>query len=549
MKGTFLSKHGLSIALLVSLGVHLGIGMSVSYSEPPPLDFEFAMPMEVEFGTASAMEFAVEAGPADVVEPEPAQPEPEPAPAEVPIEPIVEEAEAEVEEAEAEVEPDPEEEETEETEEPEDLSDEGEEESDENENEEDSDDEGDEGENQQTSSRIPPGAQIALRLDMDQVRQSRMAGQVRRVLESIPDWHLILDGSGVDPMTDLDRLMIATPNLQRERLVMAGRHTRANSGESDYIRQVASRMAENNDAETSWREENGVEVIDWPNRDAQERVLARVGPSHFTITRPEDLVRVLALTEARAQRGADDGPSGEGADALLSMELAEAVSLEIEGIERFVTRVAEGVDRSVLPSRIRLGGWDDGSGIQVEVTAYFPDEATAERAREYWNQQLAARIDSVPAMMRGMVGNIEMVVEGSNLQLSYHASYLIASLGFGQAIGRIRSHAEARGYRTDGSRLDEEPRGTTGFGPAETAEPDEEEPGATEDATEDETEEVDELTDPSSLRLDLPSLGGPSLSPGLGGPSLRLGGSLGETGSNGGGANEGEGTEGEDGVE
>ena len=67
-------------------------------------------------------------------------------------------------------------------------------------------------------SRIPPGAQLALRVDMKRVRASPLAPDVTRFLQGVPDWQLLLAGSGIDPVADLDRLLVATPNLQRSKL-------------------------------------------------------------------------------------------------------------------------------------------------------------------------------------------------------------------------------------------------------------------------------------------------------------------------------------------
>jgi hypothetical protein len=73
-------------------------------------------------------------------------------------------------------------------------------------------------------SALPPGAQIAVRVDMQRIRASPIAEDVRGLLAAIPDWKALLDGSGIDPVDDIDRLLLATPNLQRSRVVIAGRY-------------------------------------------------------------------------------------------------------------------------------------------------------------------------------------------------------------------------------------------------------------------------------------------------------------------------------------
>ena len=50
---------------------------------------------------------------------------------------------------------------------------------------------------------MPPGAQLALRIDMKRVRESPLGPDVTRFLHGVPDWQLILAGSGIDPVADL----------------------------------------------------------------------------------------------------------------------------------------------------------------------------------------------------------------------------------------------------------------------------------------------------------------------------------------------------------
>ncbi|MDH3202942.1 MAG: MSCRAMM family adhesin SdrC, partial [Myxococcales bacterium] len=45
-------------------------------------------------------------------------------------------------------------------------------------------------------SRIPPGAQLALRIDMKRIRESPLGQDVTRFLSGVPDWQLLLAGSG-----------------------------------------------------------------------------------------------------------------------------------------------------------------------------------------------------------------------------------------------------------------------------------------------------------------------------------------------------------------
>ncbi|MDB4977566.1 MAG: hypothetical protein JWN48_5907 [Myxococcaceae bacterium] len=227
-----------------------------------------------------------------------------------------------------------------------------------------------------SAARLPPGAQIALRVDMTRIRKSPVAGDVRSLLSAIPDWKALLEGSGIDPIEQIDRLLIATPNLQREKIVLAGRYF----GGEQVVRDAVARLGAAKGEAVPWHSEGNVQVAPWANQDATPRVIALVGPQHFAISRAEDLPRVLAIASVRAQRGRKTrAPREQPADALLSMEDDEGLSLEIEGATQFVRRGRRGV-----PDRLRLSIIETPN-LRAEVRGVFSyaDEALAADGLSY----------------------------------------------------------------------------------------------------------------------------------------------------------------------
>ncbi|NND30718.1 MAG: hypothetical protein HKN97_19195, partial [Myxococcales bacterium] len=229
-------------------------------------------------------------------------------------------------------------------------------------------------------SRIPPGAQLALRVDLRRVRESPLGPDVTAFLRGVPDWQLLLDGSGIDPVADLDRLLVATPNLQRSKLVLAGRHRR---GEG-FARKSVKRLARSRGRSSRWQRRFGIPTAAWHNLDQTPRTIALLSSKHFSITRRQDLERVLAMANARALRDANSEGLVEasGPDALLSMGPEEAVSLEIEGVHRFVI----GSVRH-LPIRLRLAVRETGADeATVSVLATYESEVLARDAAAYWKK-------------------------------------------------------------------------------------------------------------------------------------------------------------------
>ncbi len=243
---------------------------------------------------------------------------------------------------------------------------------------------------------LPAGSQIALRLDVARVRRSALSEDVRSLLAAMPDWQALLAGSEIDPLSDLDRVLVATPNLQRSRLIVAGRTT----GGSDEIRAAAERLAAAAGESITWEEQHGVPVARWYNRDDTERVIALIGPRHFLICRPEDVPRVLAVANERAATGDDEdgseddeGGSVHPADALLSMHDGEGLSLEIEGARNFA-RARGRRTRSPLemvPTAIRLALSElPGDRVAARSRWTYESDEQASAAAAYWDSMRVA---------------------------------------------------------------------------------------------------------------------------------------------------------------
>jgi len=238
----------------------------------------------------------------------------------------------------------------------------------------------------------PPGAQIALRLDMERVRASPLAAEVSRLLNVVPDWNLILEGSGIDPVADLNRLFVASPNLMRSRLVVAGQY----KGGQEIAQKAVANLAATQGREANWRSEHGIAVAPWLNRDETERIIALVGPKMFAITRPNDLSRVLAVAKGLADRLAQrkEKKSKDIASALLAMEAGETLSLSVEGARQFVRGRTKGV-----PSRISVSVKEkQEKEILVNAEGLYDSAEQAKEAKAYW-EQIRKRIASHPLVL------------------------------------------------------------------------------------------------------------------------------------------------------
>jgi len=196
---------------------------------------------------------------------------------------------------------------------------------------------------------------------------------------AIPDWRMLTDGSGLEPLRDLERLYLASPDLQRESVVIAGQYV----GGEDVPRHAVESLAQARGVAATFRKQSNVQVAPWANADETQRVLALIAPHQFAITRPEDLPRVLEVARALAVRAKKEHLSDvDLGDALLGLADDEMLALSVEGAEQFVRGNLAGVP-SRLEISVRRG--DEGT-LNVTTSGEFADAAAAKHARDYWER-------------------------------------------------------------------------------------------------------------------------------------------------------------------
>ncbi len=282
---------------------------------------------------------------------------------------------------------------------------------------------------------LPAGGQIALRIDIDRVRSSPVRTDVEGLLAAIPDWQAILGASGVEPVQDLSRVLVATPDLQRRSLVIAGRL----AADSEAPEVIVERMIVAGGGTPSWEEQDGVRAADWPNPDATPRRVAIVGDRHFVIARGEDLPRVLAIAAARASEDApraQGAPQQSAADALLMLPDGAAITIEVEGVRSYVRR-----SPCPIPTRLRARADERDDVVDVSLHASYPsDEESAEAQRCF--ETLRDRYAANPLVafmgMATVLGHLEIAATGPTLDASTQLTYSQVRRILDQVQGMLR---------------------------------------------------------------------------------------------------------------
>ena len=281
----------------------------------------------------------------------------------------------------------------------------------------------------QTRGTLPPGAQLALRVDMEEVRAAPIRDEVTRLLDSVPDWQLVLEGSGIDPVQDLERILVASPNLRRSRVVIAGRHRRDES----WARSVTERLAAARGVDPEWRRLGPVEIARWANRDETVRVVALLGRRTFVICRERDLRSALVL----ARRN--------GGDGLLSIPEGALASFTVEGASRYAS--GAGVPERLL-STVHS---DENGSIRLTGVGFYDDADTATQALDAFGplRDRASRHMLVRAVgLSSAVQNLELRRDGAQVQAETRLTLRQARLILGLLEGQFRDFSRTR-RRTD----------------------------------------------------------------------------------------------------
>jgi hypothetical protein len=225
----------------------------------------------------------------------------------------------------------------------------------------------------------PKGTQISLRLDLDRVRDTPLAPEVSALLAALPDVRMLLDGSGVEPMRDLSRLFLASPDLRREHVVMAGRYL----GDEALPRGAVESLARERGQSAPWRQQRGIAIAPWLNADDTARVLALIGPGLFAITREQDLARVISVARSLAKRRNDPALTDSAGQGLVSMAEHELLAVSVENAKSFVRgpRAQQAPDKLELSVRQR-----EPEMIEVESHAQFASAEQSEQAQRFWSE-------------------------------------------------------------------------------------------------------------------------------------------------------------------
>ncbi len=219
---------------------------------------------------------------------------------------------------------------------------------------------------------------VVVRLDMERVRGSALSNDIGSLVRSYPQWRELLGRSGIDPVQDFDRVLVAAPEVVTERTVMLIRHHLTNA----RIREAVLQMAVERGERPAWREVSGFSVVDWPAETRAPVVVVLTGENELVVTTPDQLSHVIEIaSDHAARRTADEliEPALGLEDGLIASVIASTVNQEGRARQmRFPPQA--------FRVFVRRDAAQEGR-IVLEAQGTYADEQSATAARTYYEGQ------------------------------------------------------------------------------------------------------------------------------------------------------------------
>lgn len=244
----------------------------------------------------------------------------------------------------------------------------------------------------------PRGAQIGLQINTDRIRHSSLVLETEALMRIIPAWRDLLRGSGLHSFEDLSRILVATPDLDRASIVLAGT---LRSGER-VVRDAVARLAHRRQRRAPFAPRHGLAVAPWYGPDDAERAVVLLGRDRFAITRVTDVERVVEVLRTLDARTPFASDATSGASELSG---DEALVLFVEDVRRFAA-----VADPALPRSLRLAITPiDEFYASVDVRARYTSPADAETGRSAIDLARTSLVDHAKIAELGLRSLVEEI--------------------------------------------------------------------------------------------------------------------------------------------
>lgn len=229
---------------------------------------------------------------------------------------------------------------------------------------------------------VDPNANVQVLVHNDRVRQHPLGARIGPMLRNVYQWRDFFGPTAIDPMRDLDRMLIIGPQLRDSREVVA--ILQFNVPQAQVRAAVDVLVAR--DPEGGWLDAGGVPVAK-AHADRGERIFVFPSPQVLVVTPPS----AQAAAQRLSKKFRLPGPKG---DEIAIAKLATPW-------RAFMGMRAISIPKSIRSAELRLSPTADG-GVVIDILAHDESEESAKADA----QALTAALQAATSLDLGLLGSV-----------------------------------------------------------------------------------------------------------------------------------------------
>lgn len=271
------------------------------------------------------------------------------------------------------------------------------------------------------ASYLPQGTKVVARIDFARIRQSPLAPDISSAIRASETFQHLAGGSGIDPVQDLDAMLVGADALYTDRRVVVLRHHQSDAD----IRQRVLAIAVDRGGAPEWREVSGVSAIRWPIEPAAtvptsvDYSLVITGPYELVLAPSDELPRIAGVARDHTARRGSEIHQG------IEPELASMRPLELITASMSEPPPAR-AGYPEPPQSMRL--WvdhDEAGEIQIAIESVFATESQATAAEQWLSERIRFYGQQMMVRAMGMNRPLEearLSREGTQFDVATHLS-------------------------------------------------------------------------------------------------------------------------------
>ena len=234
-------------------------------------------------------------------------------------------------------------------------------------------------------SFLPDGVRVRMRVDVTRIRRSPVGPDLSSALMATESFRAWAGSSGLDPIQDLDGILIGGDALYTNRRVIVLRYV----GDESALRDRILRMSVDRGVTPAWREVSGFAVVDYPDPNLPVPHVLVLTASHELVLAPaDDLSRIVEVARDHAARRDASSPDLNLEPAFV-FEAGEVVSVDSEDAMPTYPGYPAGPSRFT----VRMTDDADGSHADLRIHGDFTSENDCTAARTFLETQRTTYVD------------------------------------------------------------------------------------------------------------------------------------------------------------